>query len=244
MSEHRLCEIVIERPRHGMRCSARRLKGVRKPLNRLTEIAAEDGLLSPYLIKTWKKTKGFSDHLGPLRRLLRSKVNQPWNATYSELCQRLDPNTLAGQHVLSHLWQYVERHVELVDGIPYRKNYLGYGWRPLGCGYRDEFYIHPETGMLCLAGRSPHTSSSKPTAQPQSEMITIDAYRYYQKLNEVWYLIILQNLPTYEVAWDVVLKTAITPELAQRKYGRKVYASRKLQCSKRLLKVIADRLKH
>ncbi len=43
MSEHRLDEITIERPRGGMRQSSRRLKGVRKKLDRLTLEASEDG---------------------------------------------------------------------------------------------------------------------------------------------------------------------------------------------------------
>ena len=51
MSEHRLAEIVIERPRSGMRMSSRRLKGEKKRLYQLTLEASEDGLLSPYLIK-------------------------------------------------------------------------------------------------------------------------------------------------------------------------------------------------
>ena len=150
MSEHRLHEIVIERPRGGMRCSSRRLKGTQKRLNQLTEIASEDGLLSAYQIKVRKKTKYLSDHLGPLRRLLHSKVGQPWNDVYSELRQRLDRNTVTGLHVLSHLWDYVEQHVEMIDGVPYCKGNRHHG-RQLGTGYRHEFYIHPETGILSLA---------------------------------------------------------------------------------------------
>ncbi|MCL1493585.1 MAG: hypothetical protein M1G31_22975 [Pseudanabaena sp. Salubria-1] len=154
MSEHRLEEIVIERPRGGMRISSRRLKGVRKQLDRLTIEASEDGLLSSYLIKVRQKTKYFSDHLAPLRRFLRSHVGQPWDLVYSELCDRLDQRTVTGQHVVTHLWQYVERYVEIVDGKPCRKpyqpRYLGDGC--FGRRY-DEFYVHPETGLLCEAKR-------------------------------------------------------------------------------------------
>jgi hypothetical protein len=236
MSEHCLSEIVIERPRHGMRCSSRRLKGVRKELDRLTEVASEDGLLSPYLIKTRHKTKSLADHLGPLRRLLRSKVNQPWNEVYHELCQRLDSSTLTGQHVISHLWNYVEKHVELIEGIPYRKVAF-YRNRRLGSGYHDEFYIHPDTGLLCLAERSP-----KPVPPKLTDRIVIDDYHQYRKLDDVWYLITFADLPIYTLCWDVLLKTAITPDIAYRKYGRLIYASRKIQCNKRLLKVVYARL--
>ncbi|GBO55827.1 hypothetical protein APA_3977 [Pseudanabaena sp. lw0831] len=152
MSEHRLEEIVIERPRGGMRQSSRRLKGVQKKLDRLTLEASEDGLLSPYLIKVRQKTKYFSDHLAPLRRFLRSHVGQPWDLVYSELCDRLDQRTVTGQHVVTHLWQYVERYVEIVDGKPYRKPYQP-RYLDDSCFDRryDKFYVHPETWLLCEA---------------------------------------------------------------------------------------------
>lgn len=154
MSEHRLSEIVIERPRGGMRIALKKQKGFKKQLDRLTQEASQDGLLSPYLIKPRNKSKYLSDHLGPLRRFLRSKVGQSWNVVYSELCQRLDSSTMAGQHVLSHVWDYVERHVELIDGIPYSKPYWISRCR-LDVHYRDKFYVHPETGILCACEKKP-----------------------------------------------------------------------------------------
>ncbi|GAB1538106.1 hypothetical protein NUACC21_07640 [Scytonema sp. NUACC21] len=116
MSEHRLSEIVIERPRGGMKISLKKVTGFKKQLHKITEDAIQDGLLNPYLIKPRNKSKYLSDHLGPLRRFLRSKVGQPWNEVYSQLCQRLDSNTMAGKHVIDHVWDYVERHVEIIDG--------------------------------------------------------------------------------------------------------------------------------
>jgi hypothetical protein len=236
MSEHRLSEIVIERPRWGMRRSSRRLKGVKQTLNRLTEIASEDGLLCPYLIKTRDKTKFSTDHLGPLRQLLHSKVNQPWDSVYSDLCQRLNTNTLMGQHVLSHLWGYVERYVEIRDGVPYAKA-ASYGSRPLGGRWRNEFYIHPDTGILLLAERSP-----KPLPQAREDVIAINAYSQYRKLNEIWYLITFTDIPKYARVWDVVLRIDITLEIAYREYGQRIYASCKTQCGKQLLKVVQSRL--
>lgn len=130
------------------------MKGFKKQLEKLTKEASQDGLFNHYLIKPRNKSKYLSDHLDPLRRFLRSKVGQSWNGVYSELCQRLDNNTMAGQHVLSHVWDYIERHVELIDGIPYSKPY----WvsrRRLDRHYRDKFYVHPETGILFAAEKTP-----------------------------------------------------------------------------------------
>lgn len=237
MSEHQLSEIVIERPRSGMRCSSRKLKGVKKALDRLTQEASDDGLLSPYRLKVRNRTKSLSDHLGPLRRLLRSFVGKSWNEVYSELCHRLKTKTMAGQHVLSHVWDYVEQHVELIDGVPYRKSGRGYLKTPLGNGYREEFYVHPETGILCLAEKAP----KRPPKQ-RDDLVVIDAYHQYRQLNEVWYFITLQDLCPFLADWDVVLKKFITPEMAQREYGKQVYAASKVQCGKREIRLLRSKL--
>ncbi|HEY9828597.1 MAG TPA: hypothetical protein V6D19_24515 [Stenomitos sp.] len=44
------------------------------------------------------------------------------------------------------------------------------------------------------------------------------------------------------MAWNVLPKVGITSELAHREYGRAIYASHKVQCSKRLLKTIRAQL--
>ncbi|WP_242056621.1 MULTISPECIES: hypothetical protein [unclassified Nostoc] len=172
MSEHRLSEIVIERPRNGMRISLKKLKGFKKQLDKLTEEASQDGLLNPYLIKPRNKSKYLSDHLGPLRRFLRSKIGQPWNDVYSELCQRLKTNTMAGQHVIDHVWDYVERHVEIIDGSLYSQPERGYQI-PLDGSYRDRFYIHPETGILCAVKKVPRKQQQKPE---QTDVVILDDY--------------------------------------------------------------------
>jgi hypothetical protein len=249
MSEHRLNEIVIERPRHGMRCPYRKLKGVKKELERLTREASEDGFLSPYLIKVRHRTKSLADHLGPLRRYLRSRVGEPWNDIYSDLSQRLDANSLTGQHVRDHLWDYVERHVELIDGVPHRKPYAGRLFRQLGDRYYDEFYVHPETGLLCLAERRSQRELKKrqgrwsaTVGRSSEDCVVIDDTRQYRKINEIWYCITLKTLPLYLTVWDVLLKDWISPEIAQKHYGKMIYASRKQQCNKREIAWIQSKI--
>jgi len=232
MSEHRLDEITIERPRGGMRMSSSRLKGVTKTLDRLTQIAAEEGLLSPYLIKVHDKSKYFSDHLSPLRRFLYRKVGQPWDDVYSELCDRLDITTLSGQHILSHLWHFVERHVEIIDGKPHRKPYDGYHF--LFNRRRDRLYIHPDSGLLCLAKGLHKPPQSTDLSQ---DLVKIDPYHYYRQIDGIWYQITCQDLPPMGHVWDIVLKIDVS-----RSSGTTIYAARKHQCNKKELKHIADQL--
>lgn len=239
MSEHRLSEITIERPRSGMRRSLRKVKGARKQLDRLTQEATEDGLLSPYLIKPRGKTKWLSDHLGPLRRYLRSHLNQPWNDIYSKLCQQLDTNTMAGQHVLSHLWDYVELHVELIDGVPYYKTRGGYCDTLENC-YRDQFYVHPETGLLCAVAKKPRKHKR---GQARTDIVVVDAYHRYQKLNEIWYLITFAAFPPFpETHVRDVLRGKVAQGEAEYIEGKRVYAAQKKQCNKKEIRFILSQI--
>ncbi|WP_445636430.1 Transposase [Nostoc sp. DSM 114161] len=238
MSEHRLSEIVIERPRCGRRISLKKLSGFKKQLNKLTEEATEDGLFNCYLIKPRNKSKYLSDHLGPLRRFLRSKVGQPWNDVYSELSQRLDAKTMAGQHVIGHLWDYVERYVEIIDGNVYSKPYQGY--RNLLAGsYGDRFYIHPETGILCAVEKTPRKQKQKPK---QTDVLIVDDRHQYQKLNEIWYLITFEDFPSSTDYVRDVLKGFIHLYAASWHNGRRIYAARKQQCSKKEIRFILNKL--
>lgn len=234
MSEHRLNEIVIERPRSGMRCSSRKIKGCKKQLNKLTEEAREEGLLSPYLIKVKHRTKYLSDHLGPLRRLLRSKVGQPWNEVYGELCRRLDTDTMTGQHVLSHLWDYVERHVEIIDGVPYCKSAYGFYQMRLDESYRDRFYVDPETGILCAVQK---IARKKKAAKPLN-IISAGDRRQYRQIDGIWYEIAFEKLDVSDSAIDVLLERQIAQTVALQEYGKPIYAARKRQCGKKELKFI------
>lgn len=236
MSEHRLSEITIERPRSGMRRSLRKVKGARKQLDRLTQEATEEGLLSPYLIKPRGKTKWLSDHLGPLRRYLRSHINQPWNDVYSKLCRQLKPNTMTGQHVLDHVWDFVERHVEMVDGVPYRKAQYGV-WDRLDSCYRDQFYVHPETGLLCVVEKKPR-KGKRP--QPRPDILVIDAHHEYRKLKEIWYLITFEDFPSLPV---MKVRDVLEGEIQRDKYGGpKVYATQKKQCNKKEIRFILSQI--
>lgn len=234
MSEHRLSEIVIERPRVGRRISLKKLTGFKKQLDKLTEDASQDGLLSPYLIKPRNKSKYLSDHLGPLRRFLRSKVGQPWNDVYSELCHQLDSSTMAGQHVLDHVHHYVEQHVELIDGIPYQKSRRQYRLAQWG---RFQLYVHPETGILCDAKESV-SQAIAPSLQPKQhlDIIELDRFHQYHRINDLWYLITYREVPATGIVFDVLNRARITG-IASR-YSDWVYAAHKRQCNKREIRMI------
>ena len=232
MSEHRLSEIVIERPRSGRRVSLKKQTGFKKQLDYITQEASEDGLFNSYLIKPRNKSKYLSDHLGPLRRFLRSKVGKPWNDVYSELCDRLDSSTMAGQHVLAHVDDYVERHVELIDGVPHyksRRHIPLTNWRYI------QLYVHPETGILCdVKDTAADAIASSPKTKEEVDVITLNEFHQYRKIDGLWYFITYRELPEFGFAFDVVYKVKIS----HKNYRIPLYPAHKKQCNKREIRTI------
>lgn len=92
-------------------------------------------------------TKYQCDNLKPLIRFLEKHEGKYWNKVYSQLCKRMDKNTLLGQHVFDHLEDFVETKVTLEDGKVIGNNRWGspeelvYYWYP-------RFYVHPKSGQL------------------------------------------------------------------------------------------------
>ena len=227
---------MIERPRYGLKTSAKKLTGYKKALKKITDEASEDGLLQPYLLKTWKRSKYFSDNLAPLRGLLKSKVGQPWDDVYSELCQRLKRDTVTGRHVFLHLWDFVERDVEIIDGVPYQKNNHQ---SPLGSyGWRHKFFVHPDTGLLCRVKHD--RTQNKNDSVGEGDRLKIDDYHEYRKLNDLWYLVTFEDIPQTSIVTvtDAILKVPVY----RCRYGINVYAVHKKQCNKKEIKFINQQL--
>jgi hypothetical protein len=152
--------------------------------------------------------------------------------------QRLDSNTVTGRHVIDHVWDYVERYVEIIDGVLYGKSYRGYPV-PLNGTYRVRFYIHPETGILCAVEKVPRKQKQKPE---QTDVVIIDNYHEYQKLNDIWYLITFEDFPTIPTDYVQDALTGLIHRYRSTYYGCKTYAVKKQQCGKKEIRLILNQL--
>ena len=141
-----MSKVVTEKPRYG---HANRSKKTALRIRRFDSEDQFDHL--PKRISSSRHSqhgwdaKEFSDRLGPLKRFLRSRIGKHWDKVYSELSQNLDKRSLAGRHIWTHVWEYVEKDVEFgFDGHIYPKpiHRIGEIWRVHG------MYIHPKTGIL------------------------------------------------------------------------------------------------
>jgi hypothetical protein len=134
-------KVIVERPRAYSRLPARK-KGYRRYTG---SIALEDQPRREPMLGRWRGTdKELNEHLGPMRRFLRSNVGRPWNKVHQDLCEHVSFNNAVQAHVLAHIYQYVHCHVEerggeIIDRSPYGE------WRPLRPG---AMYVCPRTGLL------------------------------------------------------------------------------------------------
>jgi hypothetical protein len=72
---------------------------------------------------------------------IESKVGQPWNNVYSELCSLADMRSKVGQTLRGQIGWTVEINVFIGDDDKAYSQKTGYPVR--------NFYVHPKTGILC-----------------------------------------------------------------------------------------------
>jgi hypothetical protein len=145
---------------------------------------------------------------------------------------------MTGQHVFSHLRSFVEEDVEIIDGLPYRKPYQLYR-SPLS-EYRDYFYVHPETGILCSGEKIPRKQKRSPVNQ---DVVMIDDYHQYQKIKDIWYLVTFADFPPPPTQYVTdIIRGLIGRDRTMDVRGRKIYAVSKQQCSKKEIRFILSQL--
>lgn len=176
-------KVTTERARAGMRIQAP--KGEKKELQKLDW---DSHPRSEKIRQKWKKnyreSKEFTDVLGPLYGYLLSKVGQPWNDVYSEICKNLKHSSLQQSHIRDHIDDFVEKHVIIINGQPCYATGMGgnYG-HPIEAYRREMMYVHPHTGILCKAPKRKRYRH-KPTPK---KFIKIDKETILKKIQGIWY---------------------------------------------------------
>lgn len=138
-----MARVIVERPRIGSRLRSRK-KGYRKHVQRT---ALEDSPRREPMLGRWHgRQKSLNEHLGPMRRFLRSQVGRPWNKVHQDLCEHISFDNAVQKHVLAHVFDFVHRLVEMRDGVVYDCD--GWGWRRGRALNAGEMYVCPHSGLL------------------------------------------------------------------------------------------------
>lgn len=208
-----MAKVIVERPRLGSR--QKLAKGY---FRRLRRIPAEELPCRESIFVLKGHTRGFNEHLGPLRRYLHSQIGRPWNLVFSEICANIRVDSAVQSHVRDHVFGYVDLQGPAVEP----------------CGQKL-FYVCPRTGLLRASPLRVHRRRARPI-----ERVAVDATREYRLIRSLWFDVVLAPLADApRGAWDFVLRLPVAevyPLLALKTYGDEVYASRLRQLNKRELR--------
>ena len=114
-----MARVVIERPRYhssGRYREVRPRDVTRRDIETLGDLPHCEGMRRPHV-----RRKSLFDLLGPLRKFLVRQVGRPWDNVYSEICERISPNSTVQLHILGHLEGVaarLQRHPETHHAAP------------------------------------------------------------------------------------------------------------------------------
>jgi len=157
-----------------------------------------------------RSPKELNENLKPLRRFLRSRVGKPWDKVYSEIMEGINLNNAVQYHVWQHLVQFGEvetktymegNTVMIAGGSP--RHVGDYSWR-------EEFYVHPKTGLLCVSksDKKRYKWNRNQEVEALNETRYIDAkhpLNQYHKIDGIWY--------------EIQLRRPTEDELAKQQFG-------------------------
>ena len=167
-------EVIIERPRGGAR--TKQPKGSRRAHPR---IDVEDMPRRESISKKWQAGWGGkyqTNLLGPLRRFLTSRLGQPWDQVYAELCERVDRRNTVQKHLLDHVLWEVETKAVLIDSVVQAPHSWG-----LRAG---QFYVCPKSGRLEQMPRQRRRRKKRSTPR---KFVRIDSTHQYRQIGGLWY---------------------------------------------------------
>lgn len=183
-------KILTERPRRN---SGSGFKDVRRSHHGIIaedDVGGREGMRRPYDSRIFRKD--FSDLLGPLYRFLHAQVGRPWDDVFSEIAIHTKGGSMIQQHLLQHVFRYVERRVWIgTDGRLYDKR----GEDLISGFVRKEFYVDPG-GILCIVKRGKRVSYRwKDQKAPEEKKFPNG--RLFRKLAGIWYEILMKEEPVY-----------------------------------------------
>lgn len=209
-----MAKILVERPRFGSR-NASRKKGYRKYL---AATPIEEQQQREPMLGHWRgKGKWFNENLSPLHRFLRSSIGRPWNKVYQQLREHVNFDNVVQKHLLTHVYQFVEKNVEVRGESVYSREHAWLYRRPLSAG---QMFVCPRTGLLRVVKSVRRQEAPKQLNRSQPLQ--------YHRVGDSWFELRLQSLPTVAVEqWDVHFERRLTGiSIAQlnQVYGGKLYA--------------------
>lgn len=231
-----MAKVLVERPRPRSRDGHAPAKGYRRRVR--AELAADATSPREGMKRRYSNLKWFNENLAPLRRFLDSNVGRPWDAVYSEICQRVDRGNVVQKHVLTHLFDYVVVHTVEVDGRPYDATPGNRYGTPLRRSRWPGWYVCPRTGLL---RRSLRERREPATPRPTPRHVRVGDCLMCVEIDGRWRLATVAALAPRALGrprFDAVLKRQVSHGDAEvrRLYGADLFAVSVRDLSRRELR--------
>lgn len=142
------------------------------------------GCRKDYLKGSRRNGRGHSPY--PFERLLASRVGRLWDDVYSELCEEFDSRSYPGYRFHHNIDWKVYRHcwIGAETGTVYSDHR---GWPG---EVRNEYYVHPHTGILCYAFWTPPEKASRPVTE-----VPTDADNRLEQIEGIWFRFHVDHFP-------------------------------------------------
>lgn len=164
------------------------------------EVAGRESMKKRY--DAYGDRKDFNENLNPLIKFLRGQVGRPWNKIYSEITKTFDKRKVINDHILQHLFQYVEtKDIYVEDG----ELWLRSRWKaPVRIKdhteYRDSYYVDPRDGIM----KKFKTETSRQRSRKSTQAAKIEKAKVLRTLDDgselrlidgAWYHFEWSNVP-------------------------------------------------
>ncbi len=212
-----MAKVIVERPRI-FSSSPSRKKGYRKYLQ---SVPVDELPRGEPMLGRWKgRGKWLNEHLGPMRRFLRSNVGRPWNKIHQDLCEHVSFDNAVQGHVLSHIYSYVHLHVEVKDSATVYSQVGRWQHRKLA---ENTMYVCPKSGILKVVRASRRL-------QPKKRFSTNGLTVYLHRDNLWWEVRLRSTKGVTGDRWDVWFElkvSQLTEYDCVTTYGGEYYATSK-----------------
>lgn len=205
-----LNKLLCEHERYGSNRSFRQVRRKREfvgnPGDEYENLRSREGIKRRYIGGWGSDSKEFGENLNPLYGAVRKAVGRRWDDFYSELRTNFDTRSVINQHILQHLYSYIDTKTFLdEDGdVAVHSNYSGVV-KVRNSG--TDLYVDPRDGII---KRNKHYRSYKQVEAARKVEREREQAKVYREIDEntvlrlidgVWYEFEMKVIPQGEIRY-------------------------------------------
>ena len=200
-----LNKLLCERERHGHRASFKPYRNLKKFNIHNTDefVGGREGMKFRY----GYDRKTFNENLNPLKGIIRTAVGRKWDKFFSELMKTFDTRSVVNQHIIEHLYDYVDIQTFMEDGVVMTRGCYRQEAEPIR-GSNIEYYVDPRDGIIKFNKYYKNYKSiqRERVAERAREQLkvkrVIDDNNVLHLIDGVWFHFTLEEIPEGKTVYD------------------------------------------